>query len=223
VSPATAAPRTPLTRERIAEAALSMIDAEGLDALSMRKLGAALGVEAMSLYNHVRNKDDLHGAVTDLLHERILELYQPGASDWRERASVMARAWWQVSCEHPPAFTLLVDKPVGSLTGMRVLAACIRIFTDAGFTIENATAAFQTAAGWLVGTVEQELGLMRALEAGEGFADEDVPPELDGLAEFKHICSATTPDQRFERGLDIMLAGVEAILAPTVRSNGARA
>ena len=212
--------RTPLSRERIAGAALSLIDADGLDALSMRKLGAALGVEAMSLYNHVRNKDDLLVAVTDLLHQRILELYVPGDPAWQARARVMARAWWQVSCEHPAAFPLLVDKPVGSVPGMHVLAACVGLFTDAGFSLENATIAFQTAAGWLVGTVEQELGLMCALAAGEGFADSDVPPALGAIVDFKRACSASTPDERFERGLEIMLAGVEARLAPTVRSNG---
>jgi AcrR family transcriptional regulator len=214
VSPPVAA-RTPLNRARIAEAALALIDADGLDALSMRKLGAALGVEAMSLYNHVRNKDDLLGAVTDLLHERVLELFAPppGAT-WQVRARAMAGAYWRVGREHPDAFGLLVDKPVESLTGMQLLAACIALFTDAGFSLENATIAFQTAAGWLVGTIEQELGLMEALGRGEGFVADDVPPGLRPLVAFKRTCTASTPDDRFSQALDVVLAGIEARLAP---------
>ncbi len=66
--------RAPLNRALIAETALSLIDERGLDQLSMRKLGAELGVEAMSLYNHVDNKDDLLDAVADRLYERILDI-----------------------------------------------------------------------------------------------------------------------------------------------------
>ena len=67
--------RAPLNRALIAETALSLIDERGLDQLSMRKLGAELGVEAMSLYNHVDNKDDLLDAVADRLYEHILDAY----------------------------------------------------------------------------------------------------------------------------------------------------
>jgi AcrR family transcriptional regulator len=205
----------PLSRARIATAALSRVDAEGLDALSMRKLATDLGVEAMSLYNHVRNKDDLLVAISDLLHERVLELYAPSPdAPWQDKARAMAHAFWQVSREHPRAFVLISDKPVEALSGMRVLAACIALFTDAGFSLDDAVTAFQTAAGWLVGTVQQELTLMHALDAGEGFADADVPPELRPLVDFKRVCTAGDPDERFAASLEVVLAGIEAKLAP---------
>ena len=74
-------PRTPLTRERVLRAAIDLADREGLDALSMRKLAKAVGVEAMSLYNHVANKDDLLDGIIDLV---VAEIYVPGADgDWR--------------------------------------------------------------------------------------------------------------------------------------------
>ena len=73
----TKTPRTPLTRDRITEAALRLMDAEGLDAVSMRRVAREVGVEAMSLYNHVRDKDDLLNAVI----ERVMRgVPVPGAS-----------------------------------------------------------------------------------------------------------------------------------------------
>jgi len=214
VSEAPAA-RIPLTRTRVAEAALARIDAEGLDALSMRKLGADLGVEAMSLYNHVRNKDDLLAAVSELLHGKVLAYYryEPDAS-WQDKARAMAHAWWRVALEHPNAFSLISEKPVEGESGIRVIAACMQLFIDAGFSLDASVQAFQAAAAWLIGAVTQEHGLMRSLEAGEGFSDEDVPPELAGLVDFKHACVGTPSDDRFRNGLEVVLAGIEARLAP---------
>ncbi|HEX7096534.1 MAG TPA: TetR/AcrR family transcriptional regulator C-terminal domain-containing protein [Acidimicrobiales bacterium] len=214
-SDAAAVSRAPLSRARVAAAALDRIDKEGLNALSMRKLGADLGVEAMSLYNHVRNKHDLLLAVGELLHEQILSYYQPAPdASWQDKARAMAFAWWQVGTEHPNAFPIIADHPCEGPAGMRVLASCVSLFTDAGFTLEAATEAFQSAAAWLVGAVVQENGLIDALRAGHGFTPADVPPELGMLVEFKEICLDIPSELRFRRGLELMIAGIEARLAP---------
>ena len=92
--------RTPLTRDRVMAAAVALADREGLDAVSMRKLGAELGVEAMSLYNHVENKDDVLSGMVDLVISEI-DLTPP-AGDWRtamrtrilDARSVMLRHKW---------------------------------------------------------------------------------------------------------------------------------
>lgn len=208
-------PRRPLSRDRIAAAALARIDADGLAALSMRKLGTDLGVEAMSLYNHVRNKDDLLVAVSDLLHDDIMARYLPSDEDtWQAKARKMAIAWWQIGREHPKAFALLADKPVQAQGGIRVLAACMQLFTDAGFTLEQAVAAFQAAAGWLTGTVTQEITMMASLAQGDGFADDEVPPELRSLVDFTRVCIDVDPELRFHNGLEIVIAGIEQRLAP---------
>jgi AcrR family transcriptional regulator len=201
--------RPPLTRERVADAALALIDSDDLPALSMRKLGAALGVEAMSLYNHVANKDDLLVAVGDLLYQRIEERYHSvGASTWQDRARAMAFAYWHVGREHPNAFSLVTVRPVESRAGMRMLAAAVSIFTDAGFTVADAATAFNTAAGWIVGTVEQELKLMRALAHG-WTADGDAPAEAAAVAAFRDASLSLTPDERFAAGLEVVMNGLE--------------
>jgi AcrR family transcriptional regulator len=203
--------RPPLTRERIADTALALIDSDDLSALSMRKLGAALGVEAMSLYNHVQNKDDLLVAVGELLYRRIEERYHSvPASTWQDRARAMALAYWQVGREHPNAFSLVTARPVESRAGMRMLAAAVSIFTDAGFDIADAATAFNTAAGWIVGTVEQELKLMRALAHGWTAGAANAPDEAAAVAPFRDASLSMTPDERFAAGLEILMQGVEA-------------
>src|ERR671924_1614136 len=80
----TVAQRTRLSRERVVEAALELVDAEGPDALTMRRLGRSLGVEAMSLYEYTSGKDELVVAVMERLLEE-LELPTEGHPDWKER------------------------------------------------------------------------------------------------------------------------------------------
>jgi TetR/AcrR family transcriptional regulator, tetracycline repressor protein len=210
------ATRTPLSRERITDAALVLIDAEGLDALSMRKLGSALGVEAMSLYNHVRNKDDLLGAVTDRIYADILVRFEADTSTeatWQGRAGAMAHAYWLVARDHPRAFALVSQKPIDSMNGMMMLARCLEIFTDAGLSLGDAAAAFHAAAGWLLGTIDQEHGLMCKLVEGGGFTKADVPDALAAIVDFRDACLSTSPEARFSLGLEILIAGIEARLA----------
>ena len=98
--------RPPLTKERILDAALTLADQGGIEALSMRKLGEELGVRAMSLYNHVTNKEEL---VSDLL-ERIVadfELPEP-AEPWKEAMRRRGRSAYQVLKKHPWAIQELM-------------------------------------------------------------------------------------------------------------------
>jgi AcrR family transcriptional regulator len=212
----TPAPRLPLSRARIIEAALVLIDAEGLDALSMRKLGASLGVEAMSLYNHVRNKDDLLGALTDDLFAQILVRYEAStspAATWQDRARAIAHAYWVIARDHPNAFPLVSSKPADSIHGLLTLARCVEIFTDAGLPPADASAAFNVAAGWMLGTISQERVLSEKLSDAGRFTRADVPDALTGIIDFREAFLAQPAEVRFAEGLEIVLAGIEARLA----------
>src|SRR5262245_63179801 len=83
--------REPLTRERIVDAALGLMDAEGLEAVTMRRIGRELGVEAMSLYNHVEDKDDILNQVT----ERVMTEfeYPEWTDDWVIDGHAMSHEW----------------------------------------------------------------------------------------------------------------------------------
>ncbi len=203
--------RTPLSRQRVAEAALALGDADGLDALSMRKVGASLGVEAMSLYNHVGNKDDLLDAVGDLLYARVLEGYTPtqGAA-WQDDARHLIHTFHDVAMEHPNVVSIMLDRPIPSITKVFFLQKCFEIFVRAGYPTREAALAFNTVASWMTGFVHSELTLMRQLEeAGVPFTREDVPEEFHGAIEFMECCTAWTSDERLHAGFNTLISGFE--------------
>lgn len=203
--------RTPLSRERIAAAALALGDAEGLDALSMRKVGASLGVEAMSLYNHVGNKDDLLDAVGDLLYGQVLDRFSPDDNlEWQERARHLIHTFHDVAMEHPNVVSIMLDRPIPSITKVFFLQQCFELFVSAGYPVKEAALAFNTVASWMTGFVHSELTLMRQLqEDGVPFTREDVPEEFHGAIEFMECCTAWTSDERLHAGFNTLISGFE--------------
>src|ERR1041384_8488656 len=104
--------RRPLTREAILDAAVELLDHHGMEKLSMRRLGAALGVEAMSLYNHIPNK----GALLDGIHQRILlSLETPGHTrSWQAYVRHQALALHRALLAHPHAISLFATRPAAT-------------------------------------------------------------------------------------------------------------
>jgi AcrR family transcriptional regulator len=195
----------------VAEAALTLGDAEGLDALSMRKVGASLGVEAMSLYNHVGNKGDLLDAVGDLLYGQVLGRYTADPdNDWQGDARSLVQAFFDVAMEHPNVVSIMLDRPIPSITKMIFLQQCYEVFVKAGYPTKEAALAFNTIAGWMTGVVHSELSIMRDLqENGIPFSRDDVPEEFHAAIEFMESCTAWTTAQRLEAGFATLLAGFE--------------
>ncbi|MEM9467486.1 MAG: TetR/AcrR family transcriptional regulator C-terminal domain-containing protein [Actinomycetota bacterium] len=200
--------REPLSRPRVAAAALALIDERGLEQLSMRKLGAELGVEAMSLYNHVANKDDLLGAVADLLYGRILEDYGTPTGDWRDQARALAASYVSVATAHPHAFPILLNRPPVSHGGLRFMDRVLTIFDEATDDLHTAALAFGVVANWVIGMLTQ---------TGEP-DDQPTPPEAEGferVAAFRReLMLGVTPEEAFAEGLEAVLAGIEARYFP---------
>ena len=204
--------RAPLSRQRVAAAALAFIDEHGVPALSMRKLGAELGVEAMSLYNHVANKDDLLDAVSDLMYREIMTMLRPDPDrSWQDDLRELGGAFRDVAYEHRNATALLIDRIIPSPVKYEFLSRCYAIFTKAGFDTKEAAVAFNISAAWVTGAINQELGLMADLEAmgTDRDAIADMPHELQEVVDFTEACLAWTPTQRFDYGLETVLAGLE--------------
>lgn len=202
--------RVPLSRERIADTALRFIDEHGLDALSMRKLGAELGVEAMSLYNHVDNKDDLLAAVADALYARVLVEYGDPGGDWRTRARQMAAGYVAVASAHPEAFPLLLKRSPDTPAGLQFMDRVVAIFDDVTDDLRVAALAFSIAANWVIGTLVQQVGVG---------ADDDAPePAVEGFERVAAFRNAMLVEldrqQRFEEGLEAVLDGIEVRYFP---------
>jgi AcrR family transcriptional regulator len=133
-SEADAGRRAPLTRQQVLEAAVGLADRIGIDALSMRKLAQELGVEAMSLYTHVRNKDDLlNGVVEAVLAEIPIA---PGGADWRTslRRTVMAARG--VLLRHPWAPRLIATRTEPGPAMLRYFDTVIGMLRGGGFTLD---------------------------------------------------------------------------------------
>src|SRR5438046_1033338 len=129
--------RRPLTRERILRAAIKLIDRDGLDALSMRKLGASLGVEGMALYSHVGNKGQLLDGVVELLLEE-LDVPPAGAASWIDAWHAVARSYRQLARSHPGAFRLLALSPLTTAARFERAQAPLSILRLAGFSATGA-------------------------------------------------------------------------------------
>ncbi|MFV2064356.1 MAG: TetR/AcrR family transcriptional regulator, partial [Chloroflexota bacterium] len=129
-----AKPRAPLSRERVLQAAIKLADEDGIDRLSMRRLGQALSVEAMSLYNHVANKEDILDGMIDAIVSEIQ--LTSGGSDWRsalreqilEARGVMARHSWAPS--------VIETRKTISLPMMRYMESTCGIMRGGGFTVD---------------------------------------------------------------------------------------
>src|SRR5262249_37871275 len=132
-----------LTRDRVVEAALELIDGDGLGALSMRRLGAALGVEGMALYTHVRDKDDLLDAVAVRVLDE-LELDFDRTRPWQERIRRTALAWAGLQARHPRAFPLVYRPATATEAPREVAEEMFDALRTAGFGPRETALAYQT-------------------------------------------------------------------------------
>ena len=146
--------RAPLTREKIVEKAIEVLDAEGVEGLSMRRLGEALGVEAMALYHHFPNKD----AILDGVVARIIEETGPAmpleSADWKSvMLSGPASAGRAIEA-HPKAGWLFLGRQYSTTESLQMLEAPLAILRSAGFEdqelVDAAHAIFAYTAGWYI-------------------------------------------------------------------------
>jgi len=151
-------PRAPLTVDLITDAALAIVDEQGLSGLSMRKLGARLGVEAMTLYHHVPGKD----ALLDRLVERVITranfLEADEAMGWRARLERFAHRYRAILIERPNLVPLIATRPVRSPEALRHLAAGGAALMRAGFTLEQCFHVGNTVAMLVIGAALAEIG-----------------------------------------------------------------
>lgn len=212
--PTSAAGRHPLNRDRICRAGLDYVDAHGLAALSLHKLGESLGVRAMSLYNHIGGKDDLLAGIVECLWAQIEERTRPDPG-WRAHLRQSGHAIRDVMREHPAASGLMFSQPVLPVPALRVLRSAADTLQAAGFTERRATEAVRVFASYVIGSTMNELcwnacgaspdeqtriaSLARALPA-------DLPAPLFDMA--LAMCGECDTDGTFELGLELMLRGL---------------
>jgi AcrR family transcriptional regulator len=154
-----------LSRERIVDAAIRIIDRDGLDGLSMRALGRECEVEAMSLYRYVANKDELLDAVQEGIVAQM-RLGTPGRS-WLDTLARTAREFRRVLAQHPRAIPLFV-RPAATQGAYAALEQTWRVLVQAGFDELDALRAFQSLLAFVVGQA-----LWQFTPTGERPADDE--------------------------------------------------
>jgi len=213
---------TPITRAAVLASALEIIDRDGVDALSMRRLGEAVGRDPMALYRHVPNKAAVLDGVVEMVFERLS--LDTTIADWAAALRTLGHDFRDLARAHPNVVPLLVTRPLATPLGMRPpgilrhLEDVLALLTGAGFTGRDALHVYRALFGFLYGHVLTELqeiverpeetdhvlrlGLYR-LPIGEFPHLRDLAPtwaSYDGLAEL-------------DRGLDILLSGLATRLA----------
>lgn len=227
------APRRPLSRERVMRAAVDVADAEGISAVSMRRIGQELGVEAMSLYNHVAGKEALLDAMVDHVAAEILAaLTLPDApdpaGDWRGALRARALAAREVMLRHRWAPGVLETRTTMSLDIVRYYDGVVAILRAGGFTNDLAHHSLHALGSRVIGFSQELFDPGDA--AADGASEEllaamatQIPHLVAMLGEVAHDDPDSTlgwcDDQsEFEFGLDVLLDGLERRRASTVGS-----
>jgi AcrR family transcriptional regulator len=213
---ATTEPRLPLSRDRILQAALELADEHGIDALSMRRLGQSLGFEAMSLYNHVANKDDLLDGILDL----VLAEAEPAAADasWDEAIRSSAISMHAAFRQHPWASALLMSSAHMRPARLRQMDSLLELLRGAGFSSDATYHAYHVLDGYITGFTLWETG--HSFTAADmtkfaGMVDQMLPvEEYPALNEHaaQHLAEGPHRDvSAFEFGLDLILEGLRKL------------
>ena len=204
--------RTPLSRDRVLRAALDLVDREGVEALTMRRLGRELGVEAMSLYGYVDSKEDLIEGVVEQVF-RQMPLIVPGPGRWQDRLRRHAAAYRSVLLDHPNAVRLVARRPLTTEGTAAFVDSALAELQSVGLDLQTADRVLGVIASFTLGHVYEEVGdeLRATADAGRapGGVDADRFPHLAAVGAMK----PTDYDQEFDLGIDFIVAGLERLLA----------
>ncbi|MCH7697309.1 MAG: TetR/AcrR family transcriptional regulator [Chloroflexi bacterium] len=212
-------PRTPLNRERVLAAAVTLADSEGIESLSMRKLAHELGVEAMSLYNHVTNKQDILDGVVDFI---VNEITTPAdGADWKTAIRHKAMSAREALRRHPWAAGVIATRTDMTPTMLKYFDSGIGVLLDGGFSADLAHHAVHALGSRFFGFTQE-------LFDSEDDSNQEVTPlliqqmagEYPNLAEMMtaaihdddSIVGLGCDDQfEFEFALDLILDGLERL------------
>ncbi|GAT68225.1 TetR/AcrR family transcriptional regulator [Planomonospora sp. ID91781] len=208
-----------LTQDRIAAAALAVIDRDGLAALSMRAVSTELGVSTMALYRYVDDRRELEGLVVELVLGGV-DVSPPSEGAWQERIAVLVGRMRDHVGAHPEAVPLTMIHRHGSAGVLRWSEAVLAILAEAGLDGPERVIALRGLLSYVIGAVQLEhLGPL----SGEGTAAMAglSPAEFPHLAETAGHARLVGADEEFRGGLAMVLRGIRAGAGP-FRSRGGR-
>lgn len=200
------------------EEALALVDDEGIGEVSMRKLARRLGVDPMSLYNHVDNKDAILDGITELVLAST-EFPAP-TGDLRADLLEMARVFRRTMLRHPRAAPLVLTRQLASSQALAPTEIVLSTLRNAGLPMEEAVHALRAVLAFLMGTLMREVnasptfgtGNPRAIDARRTELAESGLPAVSAAAPYLAVCDH---EAEFEFGMRVLLEALDAELART--------
>ncbi|MEU8119679.1 TetR/AcrR family transcriptional regulator C-terminal domain-containing protein [Spirillospora sp. NPDC049024] len=207
-------PRPGLTRARIVQAAVEMIEREGADALSMRRVAAELDVAVMSLYNHVPNKEALLEGVAEHVVAG-LELPDDPSEPWQERARALVRAFRKVAHDNPRCMSIVLTHKVDTPVGLRPAERALALADAAGFDGATAVRIMRALIAYALGAQMREIGMAKMLghlaeNGAESWTRLD-PEEFPHVLAYGPALADVDPETDFEFGLDLLIGALDAL------------
>ena len=221
------ASRVPLSRERIVDSAMDLVERHGLPGLTTRRLGAALGCEAMSIYHHFPSKQHLLDALVERAIAGVAE--PPPGADPIERLRFIGHEYRRVAHRHPRLFPLLALHRLNMPAGVAFIERMLRHFHDALPDDKLAAQAFRLFGYYVIGAaLDETSGYAEGPSAAEPVGDDYIAAECPRLTAAAPYFKRPYFDSTFELGFELILKGIaesrEALLAraraapkPTVR------
>lgn len=202
-------PRDALSHDRVLQAALALADAHGLEALSMRRLGTELGVEAMSLYRHVPSKEALLDAMVDAIVRDWIDPGDAASSDWRDRLGAIMHRAHAAMLARPWSVELITVRPRVGDGRLRYAEAVTTALLDAGFTPQLAHHGLHIVDGTIMGFTAQQARRPTAVALGDrvqALADGSLAVEYPGIS--RTIREHHDHDEEYALMVDLVIEGL---------------
>ena len=203
-------PKAKFTRAQLQAAALALVDEQGLAALSMRALAGALGTGPMTLYNYVRDRDELDALVVEAV---MAEVARPRPrSDWQSDVRAIVEATWRTVRRHPNVIPLVLTRRTLHETTLDWAEGLLDALARSGRSGTELLVAFRTVSGFVMGLAQAQLAGPLSAETDPDVARaQALPPErFPRLIEIAKAATRLGADREFRAGLDIVMAGLAA-------------
>lgn len=206
-------PRSKFTRAQLQTAALKIVDEQGLAALSMRNLAAALGTGAMTLYNYLKDREELDALLVEAVAVEVA-MPKTGHTDWCEDVRAIVGAMWKAVRTHPNVIPLILTRRVLHETTLIPAEALLTALARSGRSDAELLAAFRTLSGFVMGLAQARLA--GPFPSGDAKGDPNIAhakrlprAQFPKLVEIAAAAEKSGSDGEFQAGLDIIMAGLE--------------
>lgn len=200
--------RVVLTRELIVHAAVELVEREGARALSMRAVGAELGVSAMAMYRHVPSKDALIEGIAEYVMAG-LDVPEYPAADWKAGARALMRAFRAIAQEYPRSLALIVASRIAIPVGLRAIEQALCLSADAGLDGPTSVHVTRAMMAYALGSQLREATLSRPARQDDDPAN--VRTRLSRAAQRPAGPAGHGADADFEFGLELFLSAIESM------------